>query len=65
MASSRALRDVLRKENGMRKKGTHSKDEVDINDNRSRQRYATGGEVNSGAEAGPKRPDSGLGYRGK
>lgn len=61
MALSRALRDIVRKENGMRKKGTHSKDEVDINDNHGRQRYATGGEV----KAEPKRPDSGLGYRGK
>jgi hypothetical protein len=45
MALSRALRDVLRKENGLRKKGMHSEDEVDINDNRRRQRYAKGGEV--------------------
>ena len=46
MALSRALRDELRKENGMRKKGRHSEDEIDINDNRKRQRYAEGGEVN-------------------
>jgi hypothetical protein len=36
MALSRALRDHLRKENGMRKKTPHSEDTVDINQGRKR-----------------------------
>ena len=45
MALSRALRDMIRKENGIRKKGIHSEDEIDITDGRKRQRYARGGEI--------------------
>lgn len=42
MALSRALRDVLRKENGLRKKAMYSEDEVDINRNSKRQHHAHG-----------------------
>ena len=63
MASSRALRDVLRKENGMRKKGSHSEDDIDINRNSKRQHHAHGDMVEDERER--KRDDLAKRYHGK